>query len=402
MASLAKDKNGNIIGVRAYAGIDPVTKQTRNLYRPVARNATQAEVESALSQIQTLANFARRQGLNPTIGAMVHFYVDYLEACGASPTTVDSYRSNTRCYIDPFIGSEKLDAADVPMFTSLYFTLLTKGGKNGRPISANTVLKFHSWLKGCFGFFCDNGFIASNPITAVKNLPSYEKPDIEVIDEEDYKALLSYLTSRIADGKATALDYAIYIDMGTGIREGEIAALDIRDFSSKNSELFIQKSLAESRKKIRKKSLKMKSTKSKKSRAISLDKNRTIALEKHIAIQKERLADRGIKQTASTPLFAKSDGSRYRPRTFNDYLKRIVKKLDLSPRIHFHCIRHTHATILLERCDVSLIAIQNRFGHYSSSVTLDNYGHVLLSNDTRSAESFNKFEEGVMWSDEQD
>lgn len=139
------------------------------------------------------------------------------------------------------------------------------------------------------------------------------------------------------------------------------------------------------------KNLRSKAPKSERSRHISIDKNRVLALQEHLAVQHQKLANKGIRQTKNTPLFARSDGKPYRPRSFNDYLKRVTKKLDLSPRIHLHCLRHTHATILLEE-GLSLMALQERIGHYDVTVTLKNYGHVIRDKDTRSADEFSRYE----------
>lgn len=46
------------------------------------------------------------------------------------------------------------------------------------------------------------------------------------------------------------------------------------------------------------------------------------------------------------------------------------------PRIRFHDLRHTHATLLLQQ-GVNLKVIQDRLGHSKINVTLDIYSHVL-------------------------
>jgi integrase len=46
------------------------------------------------------------------------------------------------------------------------------------------------------------------------------------------------------------------------------------------------------------------------------------------------------------------------------------------PRIRFHDLRHTAATILLANGE-NLKAVQERLGHAAAAMTLDVYGHVL-------------------------
>ncbi|MNP32066.1 site-specific tyrosine recombinase XerC [compost metagenome] len=46
------------------------------------------------------------------------------------------------------------------------------------------------------------------------------------------------------------------------------------------------------------------------------------------------------------------------------------------PKIRFHDLRHTHATMLLMR-GVHPKIVQERLGHSSISITLDTYSHVI-------------------------
>jgi integrase len=43
------------------------------------------------------------------------------------------------------------------------------------------------------------------------------------------------------------------------------------------------------------------------------------------------------------------------------------------PRVAFHALRHTHASVLI-RAGVDLLTISRRLGHSKASVTLDTYG----------------------------
>jgi len=46
------------------------------------------------------------------------------------------------------------------------------------------------------------------------------------------------------------------------------------------------------------------------------------------------------------------------------------------PRVRFHDLRHTHATILLSR-GVHPKIVSERLGHSTVGITLDTYSHVL-------------------------
>jgi integrase len=61
-------------------------------------------------------------------------------------------------------------------------------------------------------------------------------------------------------------------------------------------------------------------------------------------------------------------------RRFAWLLRRLGRRLDI-PRIRFHDLRHTHATLLLED-ELDAKYVWQRLGHDSVQTTLKLYGHV--------------------------
>ncbi len=59
------------------------------------------------------------------------------------------------------------------------------------------------------------------------------------------------------------------------------------------------------------------------------------------------------------------------------------------PKIRFHDLRHTHATLLLAK-GVNVKVISERFGHSNIKITMDTYSHVL---PTMQEDAVNKIEE---------
>lgn len=66
----------------------------------------------------------------------------------------------------------------------------------------------------------------------------------------------------------------------------------------------------------------------------------------------------------------------------------MIKKAAM-PKIRFHDLRHTHATLLLAK-GVNVKVISERLGHSNIKITLDTYSHVL---PTMQEEAVNKIEE---------
>lgn len=74
-------------------------------------------------------------------------------------------------------------------------------------------------------------------------------------------------------------------------------------------------------------------------------------------------------------LFARPDGSPTHPEVISRTFERLVARGSL-PRIRFHDVRYTHASLLLKG-GVPIKVVSERLGHASASFTLDVYGWVL-------------------------
>ena len=59
------------------------------------------------------------------------------------------------------------------------------------------------------------------------------------------------------------------------------------------------------------------------------------------------------------------------------------------PRIRFHDMRHTHATLLLLAGE-NVKVVSERLGHASITITLDTYSHVLPSMQKAAADKLQK------------
>ena len=65
-----------------------------------------------------------------------------------------------------------------------------------------------------------------------------------------------------------------------------------------------------------------------------------------------------------------------------------MKKAGL-PRIRFHDLRHTSASLMLNN-GVDILVASRRLGHSKPSVTLDVYGHMLVTAQNEAAEKLEK------------
>lgn len=77
-------------------------------------------------------------------------------------------------------------------------------------------------------------------------------------------------------------------------------------------------------------------------------------------------------------------GGLLHPETVREDLRRICARAGL-PLFSLHCLRHTHASILLQE-GVPLPEVSRRLGHSSIRITADIYGHIVPGEKDRSAQ----------------
>jgi integrase len=78
-----------------------------------------------------------------------------------------------------------------------------------------------------------------------------------------------------------------------------------------------------------------------------------------------------------------------KPDSISATVSRICRRLGLPKGSSLHTVRHSHASILLEK-GVALTTVSERMGHSSVSTTADIYSHALRGKDEEAAEIFGK------------
>jgi integrase len=127
---------------------------------------------------------------------------------------------------------------------------------------------------------------------------------------------------------------------------------------------------------------------------LSKQSRRTIVLPPNaVAVLRERR--RNVLETrmalglgrpnAETLLFGELDGSPTPPRRLTTRWREACVSLDL-PRVSFHALRHTHASMLIHD-GVNVVKISRRLGHKNPTVTLNIYAHLFDKDDREAAEA---------------
>ncbi|MCP5061780.1 MAG: tyrosine-type recombinase/integrase [Ignavibacteriae bacterium] len=201
-------------------------------------------------------------------------------------------------------------------------------------------------LKASFNRAIDWGYIKENPFKKVK-LPKSQKSFPVFISETE-------LNQIVTNTKSKDLRSLFILAFFTGMRLGELVNL-------KWSEIKLQSRM------ITIKNDKSFSTKSKKDRTIPMNK-------KIIVILKKKMKE-GIK---SEFVFSKTEGIKFN----NDYVsksfKKAVRKAKMDEKIHFHTLRHSFASRLVQK-GASIYIVKELLGH-SDVTTTQIYSHLQPNN----------------------
>lgn len=172
----------------------------------------------------------------------------------------------------------------------------------------------------------------------------------------------------------------------SGIRSGEIAALNWSDIDFNERTLSITKTVSHDLRKNLTFIAKPKTEKS--TRTIFIDDETLQALKTWKTTQAKILLARGINALSDKQLVFPTRANRIAGTTAaNSRLNTFYNQNPDLRRISIHGFRHTHATLLLE-AGLNIKDIQERLGHRNVQITLDIYSYVTQQKKQKTAEKF--------------
>ncbi|MFN3206804.1 site-specific integrase [Bacillus licheniformis] len=231
-------------------------------------------------------------------------------------------------------------------------------------------------------------YISTNPMAYVvipkkeENFLSDEEEKRNFWEKDEIKIFLDKAHSQLKQQ-----DYVMfYVLIFTGMRKGELLALEWKDVDIKERTINIKQTLFfEDGKEVIQTAKKYHSK-----RIIKIDEQTAQILKKWRTQQKEMLLSNGITTEAKYVLI-RDDMRPLRLAYPNDILNRIIAKNKLH-RITIHGFRHSHASILFE-AGASLKEVQARLGHKEIQTTMNIYTHVTKTAKEKTAETFKKYME---------
>lgn len=270
--------------------------------------------------------------------------------------TYISYESYLRLHIRPTLGRLKLTEIQPHHIQRLYSQKLADG------LSKKTVLHIHTYLRRVLNQAVKWELIHRNPCQSVTP-PKVDKRTPSVWTVEQAQSFL----------RATAEHrwHAIYlIALTSGARRGEILGMEWQNLNWARSTITISKTIVEV-----KGVAKVSDPKTRQSR-------RTITLPDIVISTLRPLRQEG------GYIFQSQIGTPVHPRNLLRHFYSVLDELDI-PRIRFHDLRHTCATLLFAD-GVHPKKVQELLGHSSIVQTMDVYSHVIPGMDSETADRMDK------------
>lgn len=315
---------------------------------------TKIEAQEALPKVTK--SFSK----NLTVLEIMNIYINEHCACNCKETTIELYKGYKSNFKDfHYTQAKKITGRDI---NKLIIVWKNEGMKNK---SINNLLGF---MTSCFNYAIENKLLSSNPITR-KHMQSRKHEKIQHLTEDEM-----YLFKRAIKDYPANKRLALLLDLHTGLRIGELLALEWSDIDFKNKLLNVNKQY-----------YKRKLTTPK-----TIESVRKIDLDDVII---KELADyKNSLKVLHKLIFCGDNGGYWdRGKFIDNYFKKAMKEIG-QPNFSFHSLRHTHAAFLLSN-EVDIKYVQERLGHTDATTTLNTYDHIMPKTKSKVSKLFSNFEQ---------
>lgn len=352
--TIRKRPNGTWEARVAY--IDPITgHQIRFSFYGSTAKAVRAKLKEARSRIDSGAPV--RDAKRPVADWLAQWRTTTLAASDRKETTKELYEGLCRRHLEPApFGELTLDRVTAADVERLILTLRDK------KLAESTVRTVYTILRAALDGAVRDQLISRNPAALVKR-PRVEAREAKYVPVESTKSLLE---------AAKGLRYypAVLLIAATGIRRGEVAALQWDDVDLVAGEFVVRRTLG------RVKGILVVTTPKtgKARRAIPLSPALVQLLKDHRVTQEQERGTAGSLWQDNGLVFPTETGTPVDPRNLLRTVQIAARKINANG-VGVHSLRHSAAVAWLES-GVHIKAVSDLLGHASIAITGDIYGHT--------------------------
>ena len=287
------------------------------------------------------------------------------------PTTQETYESRIRLHIIPEIGGIPLNKLTQNDLQQFYGRLKKSGRKRftdkyGEGLSDRMVRMCHATCRSALEKAVQDGLIRVNPAIGCK-LPPKKAREMQVLTREELQRFL-------IQAKFEGYYEVFLLDLATGLRRGELMALQWDDLSFKTGVLNVNKQVYDVRGQLQ----------------ISVPKTKN-SVRKIVLPPAVVAVLREYKKTVDSRWMFPSPVKEDCPITPGVVRRRLQFILEHAgcKHVRFHDLRHTFATLALENgMDVKTLSAM--LGHVSAATTLDIYTHITDDMQRAAAENIDR------------
>lgn len=286
---------------------------------------------------------------DPTFAEAYEDYTNTYKIPGKATTTQRRYRYSITVIKENF-GKTKLSK----MNRRKYQVFMNEYGKDH---AKTTVRLLNRYIKA-FARDCVSDKLISVNFTDRVNL-TWNDENSHKVQYLNYKEIQELLQSLEENIKPSYISrYMIITALYTGMRIGEIMALEWSDLDYKHHLIKITKSYSY-------KDSKIKDPKTESSKRVIRVSVKLLQILSQLKVNHQDF------------IFANEQGDVPTTNAANKALKKQLKKLNIKKdHFHFHSLRHTHVALLLFK-HVPLYSVSKRLGHSNMSITASTYAYML-------------------------
>ena len=268
--------------------------------------------------------------------------------------TYERYKLIVEQHIKVKLGDVELDDLSPLVLQSFITSLLQRGNKKtGKGLSANSVNAVISVIQNSLKTAHLLGLTKEYAADKLKRPKLKEKP-VECFTLAEQKRI----EQAILNGKKDKL-YGIILCLYSGLRIGELIALQWSDIDFTKGILTVSKSCHDSKD------------------GLIIDEPKTTNSRRFIPLPRQLLPIlKSIKKKSDSPSVVSANGKPVSVRSYQRSFELLLKKLKI-PHKGFHSLRHTFATRALE-CGMDVKTLSEILGHKNPTVTLNRYTHSLM------------------------
>jgi len=358
--NIRKRKDGRWEG-RYTVGHDPETGKA------IIKNVlgkTQAEVKEKLKRaIEENVGIDYGRAKTYTVGTWLEVWMENYAKIKLRPSTFKTSQGFLKNHIKPQIGGiplAELTSLDLQRF---YKHLLDGGRvdrveakKKPKGLASKTVRNIHQMIGSAYNLAIEQKLVTRNPTQGCA-LPKVEHKEMKTLTSDQLSAFFQ-------EAKDSGVYELYYLDLATGLRRGELCALQWRDITGA-CELTVRRSRSCASGKIVESN-----TKSHRERIVTIPLG---IWELLMALRQQQVLHSGVPDREQ-PIFTDPDGHVPHPDTFTRHLRKLYKKCGLPEEYHLHTLRHFYATYLLQEGTSKQVAA-SLLGHADTAFLERTYCH---------------------------